>query len=222
MPPDAPLVLGFDTSGSYCAAALVRDEECLAARHEDMGRGQAERLMPLLEEVLAEAGAHWCDLGRIGVGIGPGNFTGVRISVSAARGLALGLEIPALGVSLLDALAFAGNGPRLACLSAPRDRAYVKGHGTGQSISAQLHEIATLPAGWGEQGLTCIGSAAQTIAAHLDAKTEPAAFAPASAIARIAAQSDVQSAPAPAPLYLRDADAAPSSHRPPKILRDDS
>ena len=89
-----PLILGFDTSAAHCAAALLCGEQCLAARHEDMTRGQAERLMPLLEDLLAEAGASWRDLARIGVGIGPGNFTGVRIAVSAARGLALSLKIP--------------------------------------------------------------------------------------------------------------------------------
>ena len=57
--------------------------------------------MPLLEDVLAEAGIGWRDLAAIGVGTGPGNFTGVRISVAAARGLALGLGIPAIGVTRL-------------------------------------------------------------------------------------------------------------------------
>lgn len=70
-----------------------------------MAKGQAERLFPLLEEVLAEAGLSWSDLDAIGVGIGPGNFTGVRISVAAARGLSLSLGIPAAGVSATEAAA---------------------------------------------------------------------------------------------------------------------
>ena len=64
-----------------------------------MDKGQAERLMPLLEEVLAEGGIGWADLTALAVGTGPGNFTGVRIAVAAARGLALGLGIPAIGVT---------------------------------------------------------------------------------------------------------------------------
>ena len=87
-----PLVLGFDTSAAHCAAALVRGDEIFASKALQMSRGQAEHLMPLLEEVLASAGVSWSDLDAIGVGIGPGNFTGIRISVSAARGLALGLK----------------------------------------------------------------------------------------------------------------------------------
>ena len=70
-----------------------------------MDRGQAERLLPMLEEMLAEAGVGWRDLDGIGVVTGPGNFTGVRLAVAAARGLALALGIPAVGVTVFEALA---------------------------------------------------------------------------------------------------------------------
>ena len=102
MPSDTRL-LAFDTSAAHCAAALLSGDTILAARSEEMGRGQAERLVPLLQEVLAETGTTWADLTRIGVGIGPGNFTGIRISVATARGLALGLGIPAIGITSLFA-----------------------------------------------------------------------------------------------------------------------
>ena len=98
-------VLGFDTSAAHCAAAVVSGGRVLAHRAEPMTRGQAERLFPLLEELLAEGGLSWADLDAIGVGVGPGNFTGVRISVAAARGLALALGIPAVGVSATEAAA---------------------------------------------------------------------------------------------------------------------
>ena len=88
--PSDPTILAFDTSAAHCAAALLRDGEIVTSCAEPMTRGQAERLMPLLHEVLALGGCTWADLDAIGVGIGPGNFTGIRISVSAARGLALG------------------------------------------------------------------------------------------------------------------------------------
>ena len=94
--PDA-LSLGFDTSAAHCAAALLQGDRVLAHRHEEMARGQAERLFPLLAEILAEAGAGWHDLAVIGCGTGPGNFTGIRIAVAAARGLSLALAIPAPG-----------------------------------------------------------------------------------------------------------------------------
>ena len=81
------LSLGFDTSAAHCAAALVSGTRILAARHEEMTKGQAERLFPLLAELLAEAGVDWRDLSVVGVGTGPGNFTGIRIAVAAARGM---------------------------------------------------------------------------------------------------------------------------------------
>ncbi|KEO53157.1 tRNA (adenosine(37)-N6)-threonylcarbamoyltransferase complex dimerization subunit type 1 TsaB [Thioclava indica] len=212
------LILGFDTSAAHCAAALLCGDQCLAARQEDMTRGQAERLMPLLEEVLTEAGVNWRDLTRIGVGIGPGNFTGVRIGVSAARGLALSLKIPAIGVSSLEAVAHASQGPVLAAIAAPRSRGYFEGYRMARPVELQICELANLPTDWAEPGLTCIGSAAEDAAATLGATVRPAAFAPASAIARIAAQRDLVPGLRPAPLYLQPADAAPPSDPPPVIL----
>ena len=118
------LVLGFDTSAAHCAAALLVGERVLVCRAEEMGRGQAERLMPLLEEVLESGGVTWRDLARIGVGIGPGNFTGIRIAVAAARGLALALEIPAIGVSTFDAIR-AGGGVGTPVVAALRGMVHV-------------------------------------------------------------------------------------------------
>ena len=92
MRPD-PTLLAFDTSAAHCAAALLIAGK-IHTRIDEMARGQAEHLMPMLEEVLAAHGLAWRDLDAIGVGTGPGNFTGIRISVAAARGLALGLGCP--------------------------------------------------------------------------------------------------------------------------------
>ena len=210
-----PLILGFDTSHAHCGAALMRGETCTAALYEDMKKGQVERLMPMLEEALAEGGATWADLTAIGVGIGPGNFTGIRISVSAARGLALGLGIPAIGVSLLDALAFGTDGPVLACLDARLGKGYFQrvGYGSPEPLLAPIDEVQDhVP------GLKCIGTLGAEMAARLDAEHAPAAYAPASAIARIAATRLGEDLPRPAPLYLRAADAAPPRDAPPVIL----
>ena len=99
MPSEGRLVLGFDTSAAHCAAALVSGDHVLARHADHMSRGQGEHLIGLLEDLLSKKGYTWGDLDTIGVGIGPGNFTGIRISVAAARGLALSLGIPAIGVS---------------------------------------------------------------------------------------------------------------------------
>ena len=210
-----PLVLGFDTSAAHCAAVLLRGDRVLAERHEEMGKGQAERLMPMLDDVLAEGGADWAALDRIGVGIGPGNFTGIRLSVSAARGLALALKIPAVGVSVLDALALGAEGPLVACLDARRGKVFLQAHGRGDSAPV-MADLEDLPDGLG--GLPCVGSGAEAVAARIGGTVQAARFTPASAIARIAAIRSLDGLERPAPLYLRQADAAPPRDAPPAIL----
>ncbi|MGI3169271.1 tRNA (adenosine(37)-N6)-threonylcarbamoyltransferase complex dimerization subunit type 1 TsaB [Pseudooceanicola sp. C21-150M6] len=185
------ITLAFDTSAAHCAAALVSDDHVLATRVEEMTKGQAERLFPLLEEVLAEAGLSWSDLDRIGVGVGPGNFTGVRISVAAARGLALSLGIPAIGVSTFEAVRHAEPEASVA-VPAPRDQVYLDRPGASpELLPAELAAGALYP---------------------------PAPAALATAIAKVARDADPVSAPAPKPLYLRPADAAPPRDAPPEIV----
>ncbi len=192
-----PLVLGFDTSAAHCAAALLRGDAVLASRLEEMSRGQAERLMPLLEEVLAEGGATWADLDAIGVGIGPGNFTGIRIAVSAARGLALGLEIPAVGVDGFEARTAEGSLP---AVPAPRDQVYAAL--PGEAPRLMLRQEAE--------------DAARGAGLAFAPEASPAGIA--EAIARIAAKQFETVTEPPAPLYLRAADAAPSSDVPPALI----
>ena len=185
MPSDA-LILGFDTSAAHCAAALLSGDQVIAARQEDMAKGQAERLMPLLQEVLTEADIALSDLSAIGVGIGPGNFTGIRISVSAARGLALSLGIPAVGVSLLDCLALGADAPVLASLDARRDHVYLQRFAEGHDRGPALVPFDDVAA-WALPDLTCIGQRSDEIANRIGAAHAPVTFAPAIAIARLAA-----------------------------------
>ena len=185
------LTLGFDTSAAHCAAALLSGDEILHSVAEPMTRGQAERLMPMIEALLRDHGRTWQDIGRIGVGTGPGNFTGIRIAVSAARGLALGLGIPALGVSGFDVIAHAH--PAMpAAIPAPRGLVYWRADGAEPALCAPPVDVA---------------------AANLP---DPARHA--ETIARLAATA-AQGA-RPAPIYLKPADAAPASDPPPRILDD--
>ena len=94
------LTLAFDTATDVATSALVDDGEVLAER-----TSRAQTLLEDVDALLRQGGAHPRDLGALVVGIGPGSFTGVRIGLAAARGLALALDLPGAGVSTLDALA---------------------------------------------------------------------------------------------------------------------
>lgn len=211
------MILGFSTSGPYCGAALLRGGDVVSALHEDLAKGQAERLMPMIEEVLDHAGSALGDLDALGVGIGPGNFTGIRISVAAARGLALGLGVPAVGVSLLEALAFGHDGPVLTSVSAGRGKVYLQRFAPDADRGPELASLYDLT-DWAVPGLTCVCNGEVDIARQIGAKSGPAPYCPASAIARIAALRWKDNPARPAPMYLRAADAAPARDAPPMII----
>ncbi len=218
-----PLVLGFDTSAAHCAAALLRGDEIIAQKTEEMARGQAERLMVLLEEVLSTGGVGWSDLDAIGVGIGPGNFTGTRISVSAARGLALALDIPAVGVSTFHALAFGRQGVTVTAVKGPADKTYVQVVGTMPDGAPTICEPEDCPAfpARAEPALIAF-PAADVIQLRHSLPVTAAAFPLPDAIARIAAARRHSVSAPPAPMYLKPADAAPARDTAPVILDDDA
>jgi tRNA threonylcarbamoyl adenosine modification protein YeaZ len=233
-------ILAFDTAGPHCAVAVVAGGgRVIAAAHEPMARGQAERLIPMVEAVMAGAGIGWGDLGGIGVGTGPGNFTGVRIAVAAARGMALARGLPAVGVSRFEAAAEGRNGRWLVVVPGREGmvaaQAVEDGTGTGPAIELACGK--TLPADF---AAACVGvidvagaplpplpSLPQAAGAGMTAPLviipvpEPEA-APAIgrlAAARIAAGRVTRDdGPRPAPLYLRPPDATPPARPGPPML----
>lgn len=99
------IVLGIDTALDACSVAIVRDDDVLASLSERMNKGQAERLAPMMQEALEQAGLAAADIDRIAVTTGPGSFTGVRVGLSFARAFALAIQKDCIGVSTLEALA---------------------------------------------------------------------------------------------------------------------
>lgn len=101
------LILLIETATANCSAALARDGEILAVRSSDDGYVHAERLAVYIQECLEEAMIAPSELEGIGVSIGPGSYTGLRVGLSTAKGMAYGLDIPVLPVSTLEAIALA-------------------------------------------------------------------------------------------------------------------
>lgn len=99
------LLLAFDSATTACSAAVLRDGGIAAHRHAAMARGQSEHLVPMIEDVMAAAGAAYGELDAIGVTVGPGAYTGVRIGLATARGLALAAAVPLIGVTTTEAVA---------------------------------------------------------------------------------------------------------------------
>jgi len=97
-------VLGIETSSRRGTVALVEDGHAVAALGHEVPNGHAERVLGLVDQVLREAGWAKTSLDRIAVGVGPGSFTGIRVGVALAQGLALGLDRPVLGIGSLHAM----------------------------------------------------------------------------------------------------------------------
>ena len=100
------MILAFDTSTAACTAALFEaDGACVASKDEVLGRGHAERLVPMIAELLEGARPQ-----TVLVGVGPGSFTGIRVAIAAAHGLAIGWDAKVLGMSSLALLAAGAKG----------------------------------------------------------------------------------------------------------------
>ncbi|MEO8244667.1 MAG: tRNA (adenosine(37)-N6)-threonylcarbamoyltransferase complex dimerization subunit type 1 TsaB [bacterium] len=190
-------ILAFDTSAAHCAAALLCGDR-VTTRVEEMAKGQAERLVPMMEELLAASSVDWADLSAIAVGVGPGNFTGIRISVALARGLALGLGVPAIGVTGFEAVQAATTAPPpySVVLDAPRGQFYVQQFGEPEGEAHIANEVG--------------GPVVRLSDISVDRLVE--------AIARVGLARSGATQPRPKPFYLRGADAAPPSDLPPAIL----
>ena len=189
-------VVVFDTSNQYIAAALYRGRQKIQSIIEFMPRGQAERLMSLLNGLLEGASLDWSDIAKIGVCTGPGNFTGIRIAVSAARGLALGLEIPAIGISSFEATLLGCGDEDLALLPANKGFYYV---GSGPKNAKFLSEEEI--------------DSDRTKYVH---RATPEIQLKNIALLTLKKETDFSR---PTPCYIKPADAAPSSNKAPNLLK---
>lgn len=208
------IILALDTALETCsAAALDGDQDhwrVLAVRSETMARGHQERLAPLVAEVMAEAGIAFDSLDRIGVTVGPGSFTGLRVGLAFAKGLGVALGRPVVGVGTLAAMGAGTSGFAAVAVDARRDQIYLQAFRDGQPVSAPEALSAADAAQWlididaAGPGLI-VGSGAALLASSFpNAASDPRAGADPVWVARLAQAAD--QAP-PAPIYLRAPDA---------------
>jgi len=208
------MILVIDTSGPVCAAGIfdAGANALVASKSEILGKGHAERLIPMIDEVLREAGLTLKDMTRVGVTTGPGSFTGIRVGVAAARGFALSLGIPAVGVTTLmvvaeQVLEIAPPAPVAALIDAGREEVFCQvflpdgepvtepeayGYEDARSVMARFGAIAT-------------GSGVDALAGRAH---DPDAY-PLDRIGRIAARLPDDAAAKP--VYIRGAGAKPQS-----------
>ena len=206
-------VLGLNTAWPGCDVSVLQDDATLAESVESMARGQDARVPGLVSEVCTEAGLTLQDIDRIAVITGPGSFTGIRVGVAFARGLALALKIPCLGISSLEAALPAGQtGSQMVLLQAqrrPPDITYwVQSFRNDMETTAPeevaladlVHRLRAHPHQLFGEGDALVAAAPEfSVTATMPTSNRAA---------RIALERDPETAP-PRPAYVRAPDAVP-------------
>jgi tRNA threonylcarbamoyladenosine biosynthesis protein TsaB len=214
-------LLAIDTAASPCAACVfdAAAGEVVGREVRDIGKGHAEHLMAVVEAAMRQASTGFAELGAVAVSVGPGSFTGVRVGVSAARGFALALKVPAIGVTTLEAIAAEaraafGLRPVLSALDA----------GRGEIHAAVYDEFSRLCHGPAVIGIEEAIRLAETSVAVVAGSAAPLVAAarpgvevgPSGATADIGTYARLAAAKGaggerPRPVYLREADARPQA-----------
>jgi tRNA threonylcarbamoyladenosine biosynthesis protein TsaB len=216
-------VLAIDTALEACAAAVLDTERKggLTSRSLPMMRGHAEALMPLIAAVMSEAGVEFAELDRIAVTVGPGSFTGLRVGVAAARGIALAAGKPTVGLTTLAAIAapfFDADESKslLAVVDARHSHVYMQLFGPGgrSLIPPRLAHVRDAIRAATASPTRIVGNAAKLVeSAWPDNERRPAMVSQIRApdiawVARLGAAT-ADTSVAVKPLYLREPDAQP-------------
>ena len=196
------MLLAFDTSSSACTAALFDDGgRCVARADELIGRGHTERLVPMIAELMNGASAS-----RILVGVGPGSFTGIRVAIAAAHGLAIGWGAELAGMSSLALLAAGGaaDGPVAAAVRGGHGELFVQQFDSTSTPRSELRNVAPAQAAQVITAKLVVGSGAdQLVAARGWGEARELWPSAANALALPEALRSL----APKPIYARAPDA---------------
>ncbi len=201
------LVLALDTALSAATAVVAADGAVLAVRQQPMARGHQEAIASLAEAAMADADVAFRDLDRIGVTVGPGSFTGLRVGLAFAKGAALAWRTPLVGLGTLEALAVGAPPRTVAAIDAGRGQIYLQsfmgpaGPPQQRPLAEALALVAALdPAFIVGSGATLLSEAAP------NARLDPRAFPAPEALAALTVAAPAPDGP-PQPLYLRAPDA---------------
>jgi tRNA threonylcarbamoyl adenosine modification protein YeaZ len=214
-------VLAIDTALGACSACILQDGEPLAAEILPMERGHAEALMPLLDRLSAGVDGGFESLDRVAVTVGPGSYTGLRVGISAARGIGLAAGIPVVGVATLSAflaplIAYERRGLFTAAIDAKHGHIYIQAIAAGgrtiipPGLMTYRDAIRLLGSG----PILVTGSAASLLAAEARVQgveckiSDVSAYPDIAWVARLGVLADPSQA-LPKPLYLREPDAKP-------------
>jgi tRNA threonylcarbamoyl adenosine modification protein YeaZ len=215
-------VLAIDTALEACSAAVLDTADgILASETLPMARGHAEALIPLIARVMHNAGIDFDALGRVAVTIGPGSFTGLRVGIAAARGIALAITKPAVGLSTLSAFAAPyisadDTAPVMAAIDARHEQVYLQMFGPGGRtlIAPRITTIREAARAASPGAIRIVGSGANLVAAAFATREHKPIVVDARStpdiewVARLGAAAAENQAP-PNPQYLRAPDAQP-------------
>lgn len=210
------IILALDSATSACSAALWRDGAVLARRFAQMERGQSEVLVPMVAEVMAEAGLAFGDLDLLAVTVGPGAFTGIRIGLSTARALALAAGKALAGIATPEAVAAAVPEAErqgravVVVLDSRREELWVQVFSSALEAQGPVRALTPLEVAALDLGAVVLAGDARDLVAPLmkDAVLASSPGAPDAALVAVLAARHWPAGTAlpPEPLYLRDAD----------------
>ena len=218
-------VLAIDTALEACSVAVLDIAQPQAMVHETlpMERGHAEALMPLIGRVVQKSGLQYEEFDRIAVTVGPGSFTGLRVGIAAARGIALAAGKPAIGLSTLAALAAPliaedDSGAVVSAIDARHDHVYLQVFGPGGRtlVTPRVIPVREAVRAASSGAPRIVGSGAEMLAkawpggATTPSLVDPRRFPDIDWVARLGAAALDTGAP-PKPLYLRAPDAQPQA-----------
>ncbi len=213
------LILAFDTTVAACSVAICNEDRALAHRQEVMSQGQAEALMPMIQDCLKQVGTDYAEIDRIAVTTGPGSFTGVRVGIAAARGIALAAAKPVIGVPTTEVLALGvpeSDTRILSVIDTKRGDLYAQMFNLERQAEGppQVIGIDNLFAWVGDNAVCVVGDGAEAAVESLGSAAMRSAagpFADTRVLARIAA-SRAPSSESATPIYARAPEAKLPAH----------